>query len=85
MWTNHDTLNLVWAGPRMLKLVQVGPRLLKFVRAVRCLLTLLQAVRLIIGGRSSGPALVRDDRGRGRYEHTCVGSLVRCGRGAGQG
>ena len=85
MWTNHGMLNLVLAAPHLLKLAQVGPRLLKLVRAVRCLLTLLQAVRLTIGGRSSGPALVRDDRGRGRYGHACGGSLVCCGRGAGQG
>ena len=71
-------------GPHLLKLVRAGPRLLKLVRAVLCLLTLFQADRLIIGGCSSGAALIRDGRGRGRYGHACSDSLVRYGRDAGQ-
>ena len=85
MWTNHNMLNLVRAGPLLLKLVPVGPRLLKRVRAGRCLLNLVQAGRLIVGGCSSGAALVRDGRGRGRYRRGCGGSLVRCGRSTDQG
>ena len=78
-------INLVRTGPHLLKLVRVGPRLLKLVWASRCLLNLSQDGRLIVGGCSSGAALVRDGRDRGRYRRGCGGSVVRCGRSTGQG
>ena len=73
-------LNLVRAGPRLLNLVRIGLRLLKLIRVSRCLLNLVQAGQLIVGGCSSGAALVRDGHGRGRYRRGCGGSHVRCGR-----
>ena len=85
MWTNHDMLNLVQAGPRLLKLVRVGPRLLKLVKDGRCLLSPSQADRLNVDGCSSGTALVCNGRGRSRYRPACGDSLVPCGRSAGQG
>ena len=70
--------------PRLHKLVLVGPHLLKLVLAGCCLLNLVQAGRLVVGGSSSGAALVRDGCDHDRYRHGCSSSLVRCGRGAGQ-
>ena len=69
----------------MLNLVRADPNQFEQVGAGRYLLNLSQDGRLIVGGCSSGAALVRDGRGRGRYRRGCGGSLVRCGRGAGQG
>ena len=80
----HGMLNLVRDGPRLLKLVRIGPRMLKLVRAGPCLLNLVHASRLVVGGYRSGAALVRDGRGRGRYRRGCAGSLIHCGRVAGQ-
>ena len=62
--------------PRLLKLVRVGPRLLKLVLAGHCLLNLIQAGRLVIGGCSSGAALVRDGRGRYRYRRGVAGTAL---------
>ena len=78
-------LNLVQTGLRMLKLVRVGFRLLKLVRDGCCLLNLVQAGQLNVGGCSFGTALVRNSRGRDRFRPAWGDSLVRCGRGAGQG
>ena len=75
-----------WPGPppRLLKLVRGLTRLLKLVRALQCLLNLVLDGCLIIGSHDSGAALIRDDRGRGRYGRACLESLVRCGHGAGK-
>ena len=44
MWTNHDMLNLVQAGPHLLKLIRVAPpRLFKLARDGRYLLNLAHA------------------------------------------
>ena len=67
MWTNHDMLNLIWAGFRLLKLVQIASLLLKLARAGCCLLNLVQDDPLIISRSGSGAALVRGGHGRGRY------------------
>ena len=60
----------------------VRARLLKLVRPIRCLLNLVWDDCLIIGGRGSGAALVRDGRCRGRCGRSCLDSYVRCCRGA---
>ena len=67
VWTNHDMLNLVQAGPRLLELVLVGNSLLKLALDGCCLLNLVWSDPLIIGRSGSGAALVSDGRGRGRY------------------
>ena len=62
--TRRLLLNLVRAGPRLLKLVQVAPRPLKLVQASHSLITLARASPLIVGGYSSGAALVNSFSGK---------------------
>ena len=73
VWTKYETC-LTCSGMALhglLKLVRASPRQLKLLRAGHCLL--------------SGATLVRDGGGRSRYRRACCDSLVRYGRGAGQG